>query len=162
MVPEILVSIGPHFWQSESPLVCPTGTVSVVYDSRLTVVSTATVDYCYVWVELPEEMRNKPLRLAAGYSFQIGPWSLSQGARFQPPDVDDGTNRWLRVEMNGNNYLDVEIAVCHKADINGDAKVDGADLALVLGAWGKSGIEDINRDGTVDGADLSEILSWWI
>jgi hypothetical protein len=44
------------------------------------------------------------------------------------------------------------------ADLNGDRIVDGADLGLLLGNWGGSGIGDINQDGTVNGADLGLLL----
>lgn len=118
----------------------------------------------YAYIELPEHLRNKPLRLADGYDFQIGGWSLHRGHRIQPPDQDDGTNRWLRVEMNDNTLLDIEIRVCDPADINGDGIVDGTDLSFVLGAWGRQGpwtIEDVNRDHNVDGADLSLVLGAW-
>ena len=47
-------------------------------------------------------------------------------------------------------------------DLNGDGLVDGADLGILLGAWGQSGgAADLNDDGTVDGADLGLLLSNW-
>lgn len=46
-------------------------------------------------------------------------------------------------------------------DLNGDAVVDGADLGLLLGAWGTTGPADLNGDGVVDGADLGLLLSLW-
>ncbi|MFG0275025.1 MAG: FG-GAP-like repeat-containing protein [Phycisphaerales bacterium] len=48
------------------------------------------------------------------------------------------------------------------ADLNGDGVVDGADLGLLLGAWGTPGpAADLNEDGTVDGADLGLLLGAW-
>jgi hypothetical protein len=39
---------------------------------------------------------------------------------------------------------------------------DGADLGLLLGAWGAAGgPADLNGDGTVDGADLGLLLGNW-
>jgi hypothetical protein len=38
--------------------------------------------------------------------------------------------------------------------------VDGADLGILLGAWG-TGAGDINGDGTTDGADLGVLLGAW-
>ncbi len=51
-------------------------------------------------------------------------------------------------------------------DFGGDGVVDGADLAILLGAWGacppKGGCEaDLNLDGEVDGADLAILLGNW-
>ena len=47
-----------------------------------------------------------------------------------------------------------------QGDLNGDGKVDGADLGLALAGWGTpSG--DVNGDGNTDGADLGLILAAW-
>ena len=50
-------------------------------------------------------------------------------------------------------------------DLNGDGTVDGADLGLLLGAWGPCPGSpcpaDLNGDGTVDGADLGLLLGAW-
>ncbi|MFG0275592.1 MAG: hypothetical protein ACF8QF_11085 [Phycisphaerales bacterium] len=46
-------------------------------------------------------------------------------------------------------------------DLNGDGVTDGADLGLLLGAWGGSGPADLNGSGTVDGADLGLRLGAW-
>lgn len=47
-------------------------------------------------------------------------------------------------------------------DLNGDSVVNGADLALMLSAWGTAeAIGDVNGDGVVDGADLALMLSSW-
>lgn len=48
------------------------------------------------------------------------------------------------------------------ADVNGDGSVDGADLAIVLSAWGSDlPTADVNQDGIVNGADLAVVLSAW-
>jgi|GEM_PF-367314 len=46
------------------------------------------------------------------------------------------------------------------SDLNGDNVTNGADLAIVLGAWGTSG-GDLNGNGNTDGADLAIILGAW-
>ena len=48
-------------------------------------------------------------------------------------------------------------------DLDGDGDVDGADLGLLLGAWGASGPSpaDLDGDGDVDGADLGLLLGAW-
>jgi hypothetical protein len=49
------------------------------------------------------------------------------------------------------------------ADLSGDGVVNGADLGLVLSAWGRTGVllEDLDHDGIVNGADLGLVLSGW-
>jgi hypothetical protein len=47
------------------------------------------------------------------------------------------------------------------ADIDNNGRIDGADLAALLGAWGGTGAADLNRDGHVDGADLAVLLDAW-
>jgi probable HAF family extracellular repeat protein len=50
------------------------------------------------------------------------------------------------------------------ADLNGDCRVDGLDLAALLGTWGPcSPAEhaDFDRSGSVDGADLGALLGAW-
>ena len=46
-------------------------------------------------------------------------------------------------------------------DLDGDGVVDGADLGLLLGAWGDVAPGDLNGDGVVDGADLGLLLGGW-
>lgn len=49
-------------------------------------------------------------------------------------------------------------------DVNRDGVVNGADLALVLGAWGVCGCPcpvDTNGDCSIDGMDLAAILGGW-
>jgi formylglycine-generating enzyme required for sulfatase activity len=50
-----------------------------------------------------------------------------------------------------------------EADLDGDGLVAGADLALVLGAWGPCAkcVADITSDGVVDGVDLAVVLARW-
>ena len=55
--------------------------------------------------------------------------------------------------------------VCHPAcpaDFNGDGIVNGSDLALLLGDWGRKGSAyDVTGDGILNGADLSILLGTW-
>lgn len=58
--------------------------------------------------------------------------------------------------------IDPTISTC-TGDISpegGNGIVDGADLAVVLGAWGTTGA-DLNGDGTTDGSDLAIVLGNW-
>jgi hypothetical protein len=57
----------------------------------------------------------------------------------------------------------VEVCDC-LADTTLDGAVNGADLGVVLAAWGSvssSGSGDVNHDGLVDGADLAQVLASW-
>ncbi len=47
------------------------------------------------------------------------------------------------------------------ADLDGSGVVDGADLSVLLTAWGTAGPGDLDGSGTVDGADLAAILAAW-
>jgi hypothetical protein len=50
------------------------------------------------------------------------------------------------------------------ADLDGDGRVDGVDLGILLSAWGPaaSGTRaDIDGNGLVDGADLAAVLNAW-
>lgn len=46
-------------------------------------------------------------------------------------------------------------------DLNNDTKVNGSDLAVLLGAWGGTGPADLNGSGQVEGADLAILLGAW-
>lgn len=46
-------------------------------------------------------------------------------------------------------------------DFNGDGKVNGLDLGVLLSHWGQPGAWDMNADGTVDGADLALLIAAW-
>lgn len=52
-------------------------------------------------------------------------------------------------------------------DLDGDGDVDGADLGLMLGAWGPCDrncppcLGDLNGDCAVNGADLGVLLGSW-
>ena len=46
-------------------------------------------------------------------------------------------------------------------DLNGNGRVDGEDLGILLAAWGQAGRGDLDGNGTVDGADLGRLLAAW-
>jgi hypothetical protein len=52
-------------------------------------------------------------------------------------------------------------AAANPADFNGDNKVNAADLSVLLGTWGGSGVGDLNGDGAVGPQDLAALLSAW-
>ena len=47
-------------------------------------------------------------------------------------------------------------------DLDGDGRVDGADLGLLLAGWGSVDPSlDLDRDGSVGGGDLGLLLAAW-
>jgi Bacterial Ig-like domain len=69
----------------------------------------------------------------------------------------------ILADSDGDGTPDVCEAPACPADFDNDGDVDGADLAVMLGAWGTcSGCAaDIVPDGSVNGADLGVLLGAW-
>jgi hypothetical protein len=65
-------------------------------------------------------------------------------------------------DVNANGIPDTCECI---ADLTGNGEVNGADISVLLGFWGKVPallpVADINGDGLVDGADLAMLLSSW-
>lgn len=74
---------------------------------------------------------------------------------------------WKGREERGSYIIGLSgVEFSPPGDLNGDGIVDGADLALVLAAWGDCEVlgacpADLNFDGTVDAADLGLLLANW-
>lgn len=80
-----------------------------------------------------------------------------------PPDPDDPP---IIPGAFGTRYeVSLSCGTCAPSpDLNGDGVVNGADLGLLLSAWGSTGsgiVGDLNADGVVDGADLGALISAW-
>jgi len=91
------------------------------------------------------------------YSFDCGPDCDSDGI----PD-SSAIALGLVADLNGDGTPDRCVPTFHSADLNGDCRVDGSDLAFVLGGWASnSPAADVNGDGIVNGADLSLVLGQW-
>lgn len=74
-------------------------------------------------------------------------------------DIEAGILPYFCIyHCEGGHIGDVIIAI--QGDLNNDGIVDGADLTLCLGCWGKP-CADISGDLTTDGQDLSIILGNW-
>ncbi|MFG0273632.1 MAG: hypothetical protein ACF8QF_01105 [Phycisphaerales bacterium] len=70
----------------------------------------------------------------------------------------------IRIDDSNGRSSHVHTVACDGvgADINGDGAVNGADLGLLLGAWGSaSPCFDLTGDGVTDGADLGLLLGAW-
>jgi endoglucanase Acf2 len=66
----------------------------------------------------------------------------------------------------GSTIATVQPETCAlRGDLNGDGRVDGADLTVLLGEWGvcapKNCLGDLDGDGVVGGADLTILLGAW-
>ena len=77
--------------------------------------------------------------------------------------IFSGTIESIEAETSFDLVIDAfGTLVTPLGDLNGDGLVDGADLSILLGAWGTGGVPaDLNGDGIVDGADLSIQLGNW-
>ncbi len=84
---------------------------------------------------------------------------LVEGSSFCGTVGEDIIGEW--VEGKPNTFEDT----CRiPADLDGNDIVDGADLTMLLGAWGTDGAAngaDLDGSGTVDGADLTMLLGAW-
>jgi len=88
-----------------------------------------------------------------GWLVQGNEVTLQSSKRFDSREAGAATRPQLTVVYTP--------APANPADLNNDGTVSGADLAVLLGAWGTPGPGDINGSGTVDGADLAALLSAW-
>lgn len=78
-------------------------------------------------------------------------------------DVPDVLEIAANPALDGNS--DGRLDSCtppNPADLNGDARIDAADLAALLNAWGTPDASaDIDRDGSVGATDLTILLNAW-
>ena len=64
-------------------------------------------------------------------------------------------------DEGGNTIVD-ECPIDCPGDVDWNGRVDGRDLAFVLGYWGSDDIAgDANRDGIVDAEDLGLVIAAW-
>ena len=68
----------------------------------------------------------------------------------------------FEIGTSANNNSSIHFNEWIPGDINLDGEVDGADLALILAAWGGNDeMADLNGDGIVNGADMALVLANW-
>jgi hypothetical protein len=80
--------------------------------------------------------------------------------------IDDADDLVLTINFTDLSSAIVRASVpaAEPGDLNDDGLVNGADLGLLLGAWGgcpAGCAADMNTDGVVDGADLGLLLGLW-
>jgi hypothetical protein len=61
----------------------------------------------------------------------------------------------------GRRYLVEGRCDCPAADFDGDCRVGGSDLAIMLVNWGGAGPTDLDGNGLTDGGDLAQLLAAW-
>jgi subtilisin family serine protease len=79
----------------------------------------------------------------------------------QAPGIDNTSGNG---RINAGAALRATRLMVGLGDLTADGIVDGADLGLLLGAWGQCGVPcpaDLSDDGVVDGADLGLLLGSW-
>ena len=94
----------------------------------------------------------------------------AQGGGFY---TTDGNSQLEQSLICGNTHDQVEGAYqdlggnlvsdfCCDGDLTGDGLIDGADLTVLLSAWGSDNpVCDLDHNGTVDGSDLTRLLAAW-
>lgn len=103
-----------------------------------------------------------PIAFAAGWSVSAGSWS---------DILTNVTSLTIQIELVANsgasddkagldNVILERIGDPPNGDFNGDGVVDGADLGMLLDAWGGP-LADLNCDDMTDGSDLGILLSQW-
>jgi hypothetical protein len=92
-----------------------------------------------------------------------GPWCGTDGREGGPFDGGLDDIRWYAGALEDSEIRELARGP-FGADLNGNDRVDGADLALLLGAWGVCGVccqEDLDGSGEVDGNDVAKLLDQW-
>ena len=105
--------------------------------------------------------------LAADHSNQVvRMWSEGQGGAGTVLATGTGVGDSVRLLAIGETVAGTDVSVPTPGDLDGDGDVDGADLGLLLGAWGPCADcaacpGDLDGDCQVDGADLGLLLGAW-
>ena len=90
---------------------------------------------------------------------------LAIGARFDDTNGTPTTGSariWWAADRNGSGTPDACAGEgLPAADLDGDGRVNAADLAILLGAWGSDGAADLDGDGAVGATDLGILLGAW-
>ena len=80
--------------------------------------------------------------------------------RFIARDLDAGSI--VEAAIDDLKITNVDCTADIVGDINGDGVVNGADLSVLLGAWGSTlSAADLDGDGVVGASDLALLLGAW-
>ena len=113
----------------------------------------------YTWATVPALVSDVQLWLdtpALNYGWVMvgNEATLETAKRFESRESADSTRHPMITVV-------YTLASAPPGDLNGDGKVNGADIAILLAAWGGTGPADLDHSGIVDGADLAILLSNW-
>ncbi len=114
------------------------------------------------------------ITFAGGLASGIGAVPGSLAFTFNPSGLTPGSwSRTFAVGVSDENIpgaspstltltVQVQLAGNTPWDVNADGAVDGADLGLVIAAWGTAGgPADVDGSGVVDGADIGLVIAHW-
>ena len=93
-------------------------------------------------------------------SFEVGDYVAPNSTvqiRFQAADSPNNSLTEVGIDDVMVQRIECEANDC-PADLNGDGSIGGADLGLLIAAWGTAA-GDLNGDGTTDGADLGLMIA---
>jgi len=146
----ITASFDPPAPESSDVVFCRVGTTTAAEDPDWDIVR-----YRYLWSVDGSVVRDVT---TAAHSDAIPRNSAPAGALLTcTVTPSDGT-------ANGAaGTISVIVGGARFGDLNGDGMVNGADLGLLLGAWGTCAgcAADLNGDGVVSGGDLGLLLGAW-
>lgn len=103
---------------------------------------------------------------ALGQSFDLLDWGSVSGTfnTLILPSLSVGL-AWNTAQLYATGALSVVSgSPCAVADVNGDSRVDGADLSVLYSNWGTATVGtpgNLNGDNVVDGADLATVYTCW-
>ncbi len=142
-------ALAAPFASTTPAAVAMTGTIAFT-KSGVTVTSQGSVNET-VPVLAPPPLVNQPFDLPTVLPAGSVAHLLMNGT------FSDGTS----TTTASSSIVALGTPVARFGDLNGDGVVSGADLGLLLGAWGGAGPGDLNGDGTVTGSDLGLLLGAW-
>ena len=126
----------------------------------------------HAWITTPDWDPTMPLMWEHMEPLPIGPVTILPNEYRFTGVVPQRTGKhciyviWQRIDPAGEGFYsisDVDFGTGAGAcpeDLDGTGAVDGADLSLVLAAWGTPGA-DLDGSGLTDGADLAAVLAAW-
>lgn len=164
------------------PLASPQAGLELEIDPRLAIVpSSRTLEVPASGLEVAWSVQNtgeEPCTVA--FQGDPGTWAtvapesvaLEPGATLDVAAAFDGqglppkSSEWLLIARRDDGAAAWATATIvpiggESPDLDGDGIVNGADLAVLLSAYGSPGPGDLDGNGTVDGADLSVLLAAW-